>query len=59
MILNNGELEVYYNVPDKVDTKLDDALRELLKKFGYKQWASGYELGTGTRDLVFDKAGDE
>ena len=46
------ELRIYYN--GKLDPELDDALRKTLSQFGYKGWASGYDLVSHVRDLAFD-----
>lgn len=46
-----SELKVYYD--GGINTKLDDALRGVLAKFGYTEWASSFPIGT--RELAFDK----
>ena len=50
-------LKVYYD-SEGVETILDKAIEEALKPFGYKMWASGYNLIEHKRDLAFDKKGD-
>ena len=40
---------------DGFDEKLDRALEGTLKKFGYRLWASGFEIDTRERDLAFEK----
>ena len=50
---NNKELKIYYT--GGLDEDLDNKLRKFLKTLGYKSWASGMDLTTGTRDLAFDK----
>ncbi len=59
MKLKDGELKVFYNVPDKIRVELDERLTALLKEFGYNRWASGYEYGTGVRDLAFDYTSED
>lgn len=53
MFLDEKELKIFYK--DKFNHKLDKAIRDLLTKFGYEEWASGYNLIDGVRDLCFDK----
>jgi len=53
--LKKGELKVYYLVNGRIDSKLDEAIEEVLKKFGYHRWASGSDFETKVRDLAFDK----
>ena len=50
------EVKVYYN-GDNIILELDKALEECLAKFGFKRWASGYDLVDNKRDLAFDKEG--
>ncbi len=54
--IKKGELRVYYG-SDDINTEMDRAIEKAIEPFGYQQWASGYELGTATRDLAFDKSG--
>ena len=37
------------------DSKLDQAIANTIKPFGYKRWASGFEHGTNVRDIAFEK----
>lgn len=55
MKLEMGDLRIYYRDQSKINSELDNALEEVLKKFGYTRWASGCETATGIRDLAFDK----
>ena len=48
------QLKVYYDSAD-INTELDRAIEKAIKPFGYKQWASGYNLIDHKRDLAFDK----
>ena len=48
------ELKVSYKKKDKIDVRLDQKIEMALKPFGFKRWASGYDLTTGERDLAFD-----
>lgn len=48
------ELKVFYDSKD-INTKLDKAIEDAIKPFGYKWWASGYNLVDHKRDLAFDK----
>ena len=48
------ELKVYYDSED-INTELDKAIVKAIKLFGYKWWASGYNLIEHKRDLAFDK----
>lgn len=55
MVLSKGELRVHYRIKSGViDTKIDKKIAKVLKKFGYKRWASGINLTTGVRDIAFD-----
>jgi len=58
MSRNRFEIKVHYN-GDEIRPKLDEALEECLAKFGFKRWASGYDLIDKIRDLAFDKEGFE
>ena len=49
--MRHGELKIYYE--GRHGRQLDDALIECLRQFGYKFWASGYDLEEGVRDLAF------
>lgn len=55
MELKNSELKIFYG--DPMNEKLDKAIKETLKKFGYSWWASGFDIETGVRDLAFDNRG--
>ena len=52
--MKDGELKVFYE-NHVVNSELDKALEATMLEFGYKQWASGYNLIDGVRDLAFDK----
>lgn len=51
-------LKVVYDGPE-IDRGLDDALRKLLGEFGFKCWASGYNLVDDERDLAFERETEE
>ncbi|GAG48532.1 unnamed protein product, partial [marine sediment metagenome] len=51
--LKEGQLSIFYNEGMTINSELDTALREVLRKFGYHWWASGCNLITGVRDLAF------
>ena len=53
--LKEGELKIFYRLPDRVNEELDSALKKVLKTFGYEQWASGFNFIDETRDLAFKK----
>ena len=57
MELKEHELKVFY-YGENIRDRLDKALEECLKKFGYKRLVSGYDLDDKVRDLFFDKKGD-
>lgn len=55
-----NQLRVHYDCPNDgpdvgIDVGLDSAIEIAIKPFGYRRWASGYEMETGIRDLAFDK----
>lgn len=58
MSKNKFEIKVSYN-GDEIRAELDDAIEKCLAKFGFKRWASGYNLIDNKRDLAFDKEGFE
>jgi len=53
--VKEDELKVLYRYAQGIDMKLDKALKDCLKEFGYKCWASGMEIESQVRDLAFDK----
>ena len=55
MKLKKSVLMVFYNENHRINTTLDEDLEEVLKKFGYRRFASGTERATGVRDLAFEK----
>jgi len=56
MELNPGEVRIYYRTKvGDIDTELDEALGVVLEKFGYRRWASGFEIAIDVRNLVFGK----
>lgn len=59
MELKEGQLAIFYNEYHAINRELDNALREVLLKFGYRWWASGCSRITGIRDLAFDKLREE
>lgn len=48
------ELRVYYKDLQNINTALDKAIEKAVEPFGLKRWASGFDLKTGERNLVFD-----
>ena len=56
MAKDKFEVKVYYN-GGEIIPELDNALEECLAIFGFKRWASGYDLVDNKRDLAFDKEG--
>jgi len=58
MIKNRFEVKVYYNGRE-IRSELDKALEDCLAKFGFKRWASSFDLTNNMRDLAFDKEGFE
>lgn len=60
MELKLNELRIYYNLPGDIVLKLDDEIKKVVEKLtGLKFWASGFDLGTGVRDICFDKEDEE
>ena len=47
------KLKVIYDTPLNMD--LDAAIEKTLKEFGFKRWASGYDMEDHVRDLAFEK----
>ncbi len=47
-------LTIYYDSKD-VDTELNKAIEEAIKRFGYKIWNSGYSLIKRKAHLAFTK----
>lgn len=56
MKLEKKELKIFYK--GKINPELDKALKDILNKFKYKEWASGFNICDGIRDLCFDKKED-
>jgi len=56
--MKNQELKVYYDSED-INSELDEAIKNALKPFRYRLWASGYNLVEHKRDLAFDKKDDQ
>lgn len=50
--MKDNQLTIYYK--GKLDPELDAAIEKLLEGWGYKRWASGYNLENGVRDLAFE-----
>jgi len=55
MELKEGELKVYYQ--GDLDPELDEALRKVLRPFGYKEWVSGYFFEGKVWDTEYCKEG--
>jgi len=53
MKLKENELKIFYK--GELSQELDEVLENALKLFGYRRWASGYDLVDDVRDLAFDK----
>lgn len=53
-MIKKQELKVYYD-SEVINPHLDDAIEDAVKAFGYKRWASGYDVIKHKRDLAFDK----
>lgn len=47
------KLKITYN-GGQVNIELDKAIEVAVKPFGYLRWASGYNIETGWRDIVFN-----
>lgn len=56
--MKKQELKVYYDSED-INTELDKDIEKVIKPFGYKWYASGYDLTKHKRDLAFDKSSCE
>ena len=52
-----GDMKVIYRKTAKgeVDTELDTAIREAVKPFGYRMFASGCNRINGVRDIALSK----
>ena len=55
MKLEKDELKVFY-ASEEINTGLDESLEALLAPFGYRRWASGYNLEEKIRDLAFSQS---
>ena len=54
--MHRGELRVFY-CGEGINTDLDEELRNVLRKYGYENWASGIDADVnaeGIRELAFD-----
>ena len=51
------ELKVIYD--GEVNSFLDETLEKTLGAFGFKRWASGYNLIENKRDLAFELIGEK
>ena len=54
--MEDGTLKIVYE--GKLNTKLDEALKKCIEKFGYKWYAQGTNLMSGVRDIAFEKKGE-
>ena len=55
MVKNNElRLRVYYDC-DEPDSKMDEAIEKVVKKFGWKFEGTGYTFRDSQRDLTFYK----
>jgi len=52
-----NRLQVTYDGQPSLD--FDDVLRDAFRSLGYDNWASGYNLEKGQRDLIFDLLDEE
>ena len=48
------EVRVIYKAPGVIK-ELDQEIVDLLKRWGFQRWASGYSFDEQERDLAFDK----
>jgi hypothetical protein len=55
MDLEGNGLRVFYFSSDGIWVELDERLEEVLTAFRYKRYASGMNLLTNVRDLVFER----
>ena len=56
MELKKNELKVYYNLKERINRKLDDAIIKAVKETtDLKFSGSGVDLTTGDRDIIFNK----
>ena len=54
MKLKENEFRIYYKIKGRL-VNFEKELEKLFEKYGYKRWASGYDLNSGVRDLWFEK----
>ncbi len=55
-MISEGELKIYYCPKlGVIDLEFEAKIEKVLKKYGYKRWASGMHLESGIRDIAFDK----
>jgi len=48
------EAKIVYEA-DEIDPQLDEELIGVMKEHGWVWWATGYDLTTNERDLIFDR----
>ena len=56
--MKEGELKIFYLVKEgeiAINVDMDAALEVVLKKFGFRRGASGFDLTSDVRDLAFEK----
>lgn len=54
--MKSGELKIYYREEEEpINAGLDQALEDILKKFGYRRRASSISNINKIRDLAFEK----
>jgi len=54
MELKENECRVYYKGKERF-LPFEKELEKLFNKYGFKRWASGFDLCDGIRDLCFEK----
>lgn len=57
MDIEVAQLKIFYNWPydDEMNRCFEEELKELLYKYQWVDWASGFDLTTNVRDLNFEK----
>ena len=53
-IVQEHELKIFWWTRDPLNNELEQAFKELLERFGYSSYVSGYNINCQIRDLAFE-----
>lgn len=54
--MDNNRLKIEYKLAGGVlDAALEEDLREVLERHGWKRWAEGFDLTENVRDVAYEK----